>query len=210
MISKNIARRIRLYLHRVMWKKRNKHNNTYAVSYFHIENVKVGIQTYGPIEILYDSGNSKVCIGNYCSIAQNTKILVGGVHEYKRITTFPFQTLVYHGYSTKDDFIKYDVVVEDDVWIGYDVIILPGTRIGKGSVIGAGAVCTGYIPPYSVYVGNKVIKRRFSERQIDILSKIDFSKIRHSVGDVYQNYCDTVVDDNNIEEIMEAFTLVSK
>lgn len=78
MISKNIARRIRLYLHRVMWKKRNKHNNTYAVSYFHIENVKVGIQTYGPIEILYDSGNSKVCIGNYCSIAQNTKILVGG------------------------------------------------------------------------------------------------------------------------------------
>ena len=54
------------------------------------------------------------------------------------------------------------VVIEDDVWIGARVCILPGVRIGKGSVIGACAVVSKSIPPYSVAVGNpaKVVKTR--------------------------------------------------
>lgn len=54
------------------------------------------------------------------------------------------------------------VVIEDDVWIGARVIILPGVHIGKGSVIGAGSIVTNDVPPYSVVGGNpaKVLKSR--------------------------------------------------
>lgn len=54
------------------------------------------------------------------------------------------------------------VVIEDNVWLGYNVIVLPGVTIGTGSVIGAGSVVTRDIPPYSIAVGNpaRVIKKR--------------------------------------------------
>ena len=57
---------------------------------------------------------------------------------------------------------RKEVVIEDDVWIGARVIILPGVRVGKGSIIGAGAVVTKDVPPYSIVGGNpaKVIKMR--------------------------------------------------
>ena len=56
------------------------------------------------------------------------------------------------------------IVIEDDVWIGRRVIILPGVTIGRGSVIGAGAVVAKDIPPYSVAVGNpcKVVRNRIN------------------------------------------------
>lgn len=56
------------------------------------------------------------------------------------------------------------IVIEDDVWIGRRVIILPGVTIGRGSVIGAGAVVAKDIPPYSVVVGNpcKVVRNRIN------------------------------------------------
>ena len=54
------------------------------------------------------------------------------------------------------------VSIEDDVWIGARVIILPDVKIGQGSIIGAGAVVTKNIPPYSICVGNpaRIIKSR--------------------------------------------------
>ncbi len=54
------------------------------------------------------------------------------------------------------------VVIEDDVWIGARVIILPGRRIGKGSILGAGSVITCDVEPYSVMGGNpaRLIRRR--------------------------------------------------
>jgi maltose O-acetyltransferase len=54
------------------------------------------------------------------------------------------------------------VIIGDDVWLGARVLLLPGARVGSGSVIGAGAVVSGEIPPMSVAVGNpaRVVKRR--------------------------------------------------
>jgi acetyltransferase-like isoleucine patch superfamily enzyme len=49
---------------------------------------------------------------------------------------------------------EFSVVIEDDVWIAPNVVVLTGTHIGKGSVISAGAVVSGIIPPYSVVMGN--------------------------------------------------------
>ena len=61
-----------------------------------------------------------------------------------------------------------DVVIEDDVWIGMGASILNGVRIGRGSVIGAGAVVTRDVPPYSIYTGvpEKRVRRRFTDEQI--------------------------------------------
>jgi acetyltransferase-like isoleucine patch superfamily enzyme len=52
------------------------------------------------------------------------------------------------------------VIIEDNVWVGFDAVILPGTTIGRGSVIGSRCVVSGNIPPYSVVVGNpgRIIK----------------------------------------------------
>lgn len=52
-----------------------------------------------------------------------------------------------------------NIVVEDDVWIGYDALILPGVTIGRGAVIGARSVVTKDVPPYCVYAGTKVVKK---------------------------------------------------
>lgn len=91
------------------------------------------------------------------------------------------------------------------MWIGYDCIILPGSKIGKGSVVGARSVVTGTIPPYSVYVVNKVIKKRFPQAIIDRIQHINYSNINHNKGDLYQAYCDTEITEENIEEIISAF-----
>lgn len=70
--------------------------------------------------------------------------------------------------SMKDKKMDKDVVVEEEVWIGAGVTLLSGTILGRGSEIGAGSVCRGKIPPYSIVVGNpaKVVGYRFTPDQI--------------------------------------------
>jgi maltose O-acetyltransferase len=55
------------------------------------------------------------------------------------------------------------VVIEDDVWLGVRVIVLPGIRIGRGVVIGAGAVVTKDVPPFAICVGNPARIIRFRD-----------------------------------------------
>lgn len=64
--------------------------------------------------------------------------------------------------------VEQDVIVEDDVWIGANVTLMPGVRIGRGATIGSGSVCRKSIPPYSIVMGNpaKVVGFSFLPRQI--------------------------------------------
>lgn len=204
-----IAKPLYIMFFRCNWRRKNNDNDTHAVNRFHADHVTVGKSTYGPIEVLYDSGAGRLKIGNYCSIAKNVRFLLGGGHNYRRISTYPFQTKIYHskGAPLRDE--RIDIVVEDDVWIGFDCIVLAGAKIGKGSVIGAGSVVTGRIPPYSVYVGNKVIKKRFSEEIIKEVENIDFSKIHHSSMDTYAMYCDKEISMDNIKIIKDSFETFS-
>lgn len=88
---------------------------------------------------------SDVLIGPEC-------IIHSANHRFDR-TDIPIRS---QGYE------KATVVIEDDCWLGANVTVLPGVRIGKGSVVGAGSVITHDIPPYSVAVGNpaRVLKSR--------------------------------------------------
>ena len=91
-------------------------------------------------------------IGNYVMIAPNVSILTG-MHNFSD-TAIP---MILQGAATNKT-----PIIEDDVWIGRNVIIMPGIRIGKGSIIGAGAVVTRDVLPYSIVGGvpAKIIKMR--------------------------------------------------
>lgn len=202
---RGFLRGIKLSRFQKQWRKNNSHNDSHAINIFNSQNVSVGKMTYGPVEVLYDNGSGKLSIGNYCSIAKNVKFFLGGGHNYKRISTFPFQTKVYNGVNAPKRNENLDIIVEDDVWIGFDTIVLAGSKIGKGSVIGARAVVTGTIPPYSVYVGNKVIKPRFPKDMIEKIKDIDFSSIDHVIGDKYEQWCTTELSHDNSEKIIQSF-----
>lgn len=131
---------------------------------------------------------SKTQIGRFCSIGQHVEVILG-IHPTKEnISTCPLfykNTKSFYGTtiittSAFDDSPPnvdnedYAVVIENDVWIGSHVLIMPGVTIHNGAVIGAGSIVTKDIPPYTICVGApaKVIKKRFSDAEIDILQKM--------------------------------------
>ena len=94
-----------------------------------------------------------VSLGDYVMLAPNVQLLGGKVHNFSSLDT----PMVLQGETYKGP-----IIVEDDVWIGINAIILPGVRIGKGAIVGAGAVVTKDVAPYTIVVGNpaKMIRKR--------------------------------------------------
>ena len=104
----------------------------------------IGDWTFGCPQIVRCEGeNGKLHIGKFCSIADGVRILLGGEHNYKLATTYPFDNLLirFHelGPTVKT---KGDVTIGNDVWISYGALILSGVTIGDGAVVGAGSVVT--------------------------------------------------------------------
>lgn len=114
-------------------------------------------------------------IGKFCSIASKVSFFLGGNHNINRISTWlPYLDMKYD--QSRDLLTKGDIIIENDVWIGRDSTILSGVKIGTGSVIGTSAVVAKDVEPYSIVVGNpaKIIKKRFDDRQIQILLKSEW------------------------------------
>lgn len=177
------------------WRKINSDNTTSISENIRMDHVSVGNYTYGGINALMFDGNSKLIIGNYCSIGPDVCFVVSADHEMNHISTFPYKVKVlgnqYEGVS------KGDIIVDDDVWIGCGATILSGVHIGQGAVIAAGAVVTKDVPPYAVVGGvpAKVIKYRFEPEIIDELLKVDYSKlekemIEEHIDELYQELTD--------------------
>ena len=157
------------------YRKLNQHNFTKIKNCVDISKIKVGRGTYGTIDVkMYRKSSCNLLIGNYCSIANNVEFLLGGEHNYRNISTYPFKAKFFKQPESQNN---GDIIVQDDVWIGYGATILSGVTIGQGAVIGAKSVVAKDVPPYSIFCGNKVIKYRFSNDIIEQLLKIDFSKI---------------------------------
>lgn len=205
---KKILKLFYMVLFRFCWRKNNKHNETTAASRFNKEKICVGKNTYGALRIMHYNKDARLTIGSYCSIADNVTFLLGGEHDYRRITSYPFNSKIYHTQSNNSSFKNgggYDITVGDDVWIGYGTTILSGVTIGTGTIIGAGSIVAKDIPPYSVFVGNRVIKSRFTKNIVDKLIGIDWEKVSHHKGDCYEKFVNTNVDENNIDEVLYAF-----
>jgi len=171
------------YLFILEFRKLNSHNNTYPLSKFNLNDVSVGNYSYGKLDVKTFSNNAgeKLVIGNYVSIADNVVFILGGNHQTNTFTTFPLKASFTKKDSQIDANSKGPIIIEDDVWIGFGVIILSGVKIGKGAIIGAGAVVTKDVPPYAIAGGNpaRVIKYRFSEEVCEAMEGMcisDFSK----------------------------------
>jgi acetyltransferase-like isoleucine patch superfamily enzyme len=154
--------------------------NMHPMYEFDMNRVEIGRYSYGDLYpvMWYDNG-SKLRIGSFCSVAEETRFMVGGEHTYKTISTFPFDVFTTHT-SGPHDGSKGDIVVKDDVWIGFRAIIMSGVTIGQGAMVAANAVVTKNVPPYAIVGGNpaRIIKYRFSEEVIArLLEFADYDKL---------------------------------
>lgn len=127
---------------------------------------------------LFEFIGDKLIIGKFCSIASGVKFIMnGGNHNPELFSTFPFPTFN-NGWEKGDlgTVNKGDTIIGNDVWIGFEALIMPGVKIGDGAVIGARSVVTKNVPSYTIVGGNpaKIIKKRFEDEIIKELLKIQW------------------------------------
>ncbi len=202
-----LSEKIKIRRLRKTWRKNNQHNGTSIVKPAYMECISVGKHTYGRIDAQISNSSYYLKVGNFCSIADNVKIILGSEHKYTCLSTFPFNSRIRIIDNLQDSTGKGDITIDDDVWIGYGATILSGVYIGQGAVVAAGAVVTKNVPPYTVVGGvpAKVIKHRFSPDVIDYMRTLDYGKleepmIKEHIADLYQS-----IDNLPLEEIKELF-----
>lgn len=138
----------------------------------------IGDYTYGEPAILQFDQTTRLVVGKFCSISDEVTIILGGNHRADWVTTYPFPafpevwpeaaTITGHPAS------KGDIVIGNDVWVGYGATILSGVTIGSGAIIGAGAMISSDVAPYAIMAGNpaKEIKKRFDDTTIASLLQL--------------------------------------
>lgn len=128
----------------------------------------------------YPINKDKLIMGKFCSVACGAKFLFNSAnHSLDSLSTYPFPIFFEEwGLDVKnirqawDN--KGDIVIGNDVWIGYEAVVLAGVTIGDGAVIGARAAVSKDIPPYTIAAGvpAKPIRKRFSQDTIRSLLEI--------------------------------------
>lgn len=114
----------------------------------------------------------KLVIGKFCAIAHGVKFIMNGAnHKLSGISTYPFQ-IFGNGWekvmpAPGELPYKGDTVIGNDVWIGYEALVMPGVTIGDGAIISSRAVVVADVAPYTIVGGNpaKAIRSRFTPEQ---------------------------------------------
>lgn len=128
----------------------------------------------------YPINHDKLIIGKFCSIACGAKFIFNSAnHTLSSISTYPFPIFFEEwGLNIKDVAAawdnKGDIIIGNDVWIGYEAVIMAGVAVGDGAIIGTRAVVTKDVPPYTIVGGvpAKPIRKRFDNETLDELLKI--------------------------------------
>lgn len=143
----------------------------------------------------YPVNGDRLIIGRFCSIACGARFLfTSGNHALKSLSTYTFPIFFDEwGLDAKnirdawDN--KGDTVIGNDVWIGYEAIIMPGVKIGDGAIVGTRAVVTGDVPPYTIVGGvpARPIRKRFDDETIRRLEALrwwdwDEEKLRRNLS----------------------------
>lgn len=125
----------------------------------------------------YPVNHDKLVIGKFCSIACGTKFLFNSAnHTLASLSTYPFP-IFFEEWDLNIKNVatawenKGDIIIGNDVWIGYEAVIMAGVTIGDGAIIGTRAVVTKDVPPYTIVGGvpASVIRKRFSDDVITAL-----------------------------------------
>lgn len=153
----------------------------------------------------YPVNGDRLKIGRFCSIACGAKfLLTSGNHSMKSLSTYPFP-IFFDEWALDAKNIcdawdnKGDIVIGNDVWIGYEAVIMPGVTIGNGAIIGTRAVVTKNVPPYTVVGGvpAKIIRKRFDDWTIAKLEALqwwnwDEEKIRSHIDAIQAGRLDAL------------------
>lgn len=193
-----------------IYPRTNDHETVYLKSVVKDPNIIVGDFTmyndfihdprqfeYNNVLYHYPINHDKLVIGKFCSIACGAKFLFTSAnHTQMSLSTYPFPIffeewgLDVQNITTAWD-NKGDIVIGNDVWIGYEAAILSGVTIGDGAIIGTRAVVTKDVPPYTIVGGvpAETIRKRFSDDTISALLKIRWwdwpeERIKQQISDI--------------------------
>ena len=137
-----------------------------------LENIYLGDDVKIDWDCILYCNNAKFIVGDKTVVAVGLKVITGN-HVIK-----PGETIMTRG---NDNLKGTDVVVEEEVWIGANVTLLAGTKVGRGAIIGAGSVVSGKrIPPYAIVMGNpcKVVGFKFTPDQVVEHEKLMYDEDR--------------------------------
>lgn len=156
----------------------------------------------------YPVNGDKLKIGKFCSIACGAKFLFTSAnHTLNSLSTYPFPIFFEEWNLDSKDICnawdnKGDIIIGNDVWIGYEAVILSGVTIGDGAIIAARAVVTKDVPPYTIVGGvpAKPIRKRFDDQTINKLQNLrwwewDEEKIKRNIP---------AIQSGNIEELTKS------
>jgi Acetyltransferase (isoleucine patch superfamily) len=135
----------------------------------------------------YPVNKEKLIIGKYCSIACGAKFMfTSGNHKMASLSTYPFplfdEEWGLDGANITDAWDNNgDIVIGNDVWIGYEAVIMQGVHIGDGAIIGTRALVTKDVAPYTIVGGvpAREIRKRFSEGTIEKLLELQWWNWEH-------------------------------
>lgn len=151
----------------------------------------------------YPVNGDKLEIGKFCSIACGARFLFNSAnHRMSALSTYPFP-IFFEEWGQNPKSVtdawdnKGDIIVGSDVWIGFEAVILAGVTIGHGAIIGARAVVTKDVAPYTIVGGvpARPIGKRFSEDTIAALLEISWwdwpkERIQQSIGAIQSGNID--------------------
>ena len=155
---------------RLRWLRRDEFESAALRRHFRRRyGVEVGLYSYGCFDPQRIPRGT--AIGRYCSFSVSAHIFDAD-HGLGFLSLHPYLYNPALGIVDAEKIARHACTVEDDVWVGHNAVILASTgRIGRGAVIGAGAVVTGPVPPYTVVAGvpARPVRRRFDDATIALI-----------------------------------------
>ncbi len=153
----------------------------------------------------YPVNGDRLIIGKFCSVACGAKFLfTSGNHSMKSLSTYTFPIFFDEWGLDKKNICqawdnKGDTIIGNDVWIGFEAVIMPGVKIGNGAIIGTRAVVTKDVPPYTVVGGvpAKHIRKRFDDTTANRLETLrwwdwDEEKIKRNISAIQSGDIDAL------------------
>jgi virginiamycin A acetyltransferase len=165
---------------------------TYYDDFETVENFEKNVKYH------FDFVGDKLHIGKFCMIASGAEFIMNGAnHLVNAVSSYPFAIFGddwAHAMEGKTYPNKGDIVIGNDVWIGYQATILSGVTVGHGAIIGSKSVVASDVPPYSIVAGNpaRIIRKRFDDETIEKLLALawwdwDLEKITTNVAHLTGN-----------------------